>query len=83
MKTFKRQLEELDPLLDEDSDESLFEMVNIVPKRTGIKGAVLWIVPKSNRERHGPRVKVEIQNKVFVFTLEKEPKLQQDLSGMH
>lgn len=42
-------------------EEYLFEMSNLRPSETGLP-MVVWILPKSGREKHGPRIKVQTKH---------------------
>lgn len=62
-------------------DIEVWAMANFRPKSTGIP-MVIWIIPKSGKEKHGPRIKVQNNyNDVispgswFSVTIEEIPKV--------
>jgi len=51
----------------------LLAMSNLVPKRTGVSGAVIWVSAgefAGKDGQHGPRVKVVLGNKITTDTLD-------------
>ena len=60
---------------DEDEGEDiLFEMSNLVPENTGLE-YIVWIIPKNNREKHGPRIKVNINNILIPVSVNDNPQV--------
>lgn len=51
----------------------LFEMSNLLPKSTGLKYRI-WYLYKTNREKHGPRIKVDIQGKDVSVSISDTPR---------
>jgi len=50
-----------------NENESLWEMANLIPKRTGLD-YIIWIQPRTNKEQHWARIKVQVdkENRVPV-----------------
>lgn len=58
----------------DDESHVLFEMSNLTPKDTGLD-YVIWLIPKNNREKHGPRLKVRINNVLIPVSICDEPRV--------
>lgn len=52
--------------------ESLWEMSNLIPKDTGLK-YIVWVSTQIGKEKHGPRIKVEIDGNRVPVTIEDNP----------
>ena len=59
---------------EEYESDVLFEMANLISKYTGLE-YIVWVSVRSNREKHGPRIKVKIQNVFIPVTISDEPKV--------
>lgn len=56
--------------------ENLFEMANFWPKDTGLS-YVIWISEKSGKEKHGPRIKIDIDGNIYSMTVSDTPEFKQ------
>jgi hypothetical protein len=48
--------------------KSLYEMSNIFPEESGVP-YVIWVSTKSGKEKHGPRVKVDIDGVSYTLMI--------------
>lgn len=59
--------------------DTFFEMANVRPDETGLP-MVIWIYPKTDREQHGPRIKVskhygdKVSKDLFTITISDTPR---------
>ena len=51
---------------------SLFEMSNLTKKDTGLP-FIIWISPKSGKEKHWARIKVQFDNNYYPISISDEP----------
>jgi len=55
--------------------EELFEMSNFWPKDTGLE-YVIWVSAKSGREKHGARIKVDVDTNSIPVSIEDTPEIK-------
>lgn len=55
-------------------EDYLTEMSNLTPDDTGLDN-IVWILPKTNKEKHGPRIKVKIDNELIPISISKTPRV--------
>jgi hypothetical protein len=54
--------------------KQLFEMANISTNRTGLD-IMIWVSYKTGKEKHGPRIKIKIDNEFIPISIEDDPKI--------
>ena len=59
---------------EDDEQGMLFEMANLIPSETGLD-YIVWVSVRSNREKHGPRVKVKVNNVWLPVTVNDDPRV--------
>ena len=52
-----------------------YEMANISKQKTGLD-FIIWIMYKTNKEKHGPRIKIKINNDFVPITISNDPELK-------
>ena len=55
--------------------EKFFEMANLTPDDTGLP-FIIWISPKSGKEKHWARIKVEYDNILYPISISGDPQFQ-------
>ena len=58
----------------DDESHILFEMSNLTSKDTGLD-YIIWLIPKNNSEKHGPRLKVRVNNVLIPVSICDEPRV--------
>jgi len=53
-------------------EKQFFEMSNLTPEDTGLP-FIIWISPKSGKEGHWARIKVEYNNKLYSMSIDDNP----------
>ena len=57
------------------TEKTLYEMSNLFPNRTGLKYTI-WILTKSGREKHGPRIKVFNKDWSISVSIDNNPEIK-------
>ena len=52
-----------------------YEMANISRQKTGLD-CIIWIMYKTNKEKHVPRIKIKINNDFVPISISDEPELK-------
>ena len=59
----------------ESSFDRLTEMANISKQKTGLD-YIVWLFPKTGKEKHGPRIKIKIDNAYVPITISDIPEVK-------
>ena len=72
----EKKIERYMPLFPSESNfDLLTEMSNISRQKTGLD-YIVWLFPKTGKEKHGARIKIKIDNEYVPITISEEPEVK-------